>query len=753
MLPITCHKTKGKKSFNSLLCLLLFSYALLLSFQKSYAQDTVKQPKVGLVLSGGGAKGFAHIGVLKVLEEAGIKIDYIGGTSMGAVVGGLYASGYNAQQIDSIFKKTDFDELLQDYIPRTSKSFYERKNDEKYAISLPFTNFKVGIPLAFSKGIYNYNLLNRLTHHVAAINDFSKLPIPFLCVATDIETGKEVILKNGYLPQAMLASSAFPSLFSPVEINGQLLIDGGVTNNFPVEEVRKMGADIIIGVDVQDDLKNRNALHEATKILVQISNIQMIEKMNQKKLLTDIYIKPDIKNYNVISFDEGQEIIRKGEEASFTVYEKIKALAKSQETHRSNCKKTKDSISINQIGMNDLEDYTRSYIIGKLRFKQGSKISFADLNNGISTLDATQNFSRISYSLSKSTDDKEDLHLFLAENQTKSFLKFGLHYDGLYKSALLANFTHKKALFKNDVVSLDVILGDNFRYNFDYYIDNGFYISLGFRSKFNSFNRNTSTDFSKGSLLTQLGINSININFSDLNNQIYIQTLFAQKFIIGLGAELEHLKINSETLQNSTQVFDNSTYLSGLAYMKYDTFDNKYYPKHGFYYSSDFQYYMSSTNYSKNFNPFSILKGDLGFANTLFKKATFKFQTEAGVKMGKESVSFFDFVLGGYGFTPVNNIKPFYGYDFLTLSGNSYIKSTLTLDYELFKKHHVNIAGNFANISDGVFQSVDWLSNINHSGYALGYGIETAIGPIEVKYTWTPEMSKGYTWFTVGFWF
>jgi len=105
MLPITCHKTKGKKSFNSLLCLLLFSYALLLSFQKSYAQDTVKQPKVGLVLSGGGAKGFAHIGVLKVLEEAGIKIDYIGGTSMGAVVGGLYASGYNAQQIDSIFKK------------------------------------------------------------------------------------------------------------------------------------------------------------------------------------------------------------------------------------------------------------------------------------------------------------------------------------------------------------------------------------------------------------------------------------------------------------------------------------------------------------------------------------------------------------------------------------------------------------------------------------------------------------------------
>ena len=229
--------------------------------QNTIAQDTLlkKRPKVGLVLSGGGAKGFAHIGVLKVLEKAGVKIDYIGGTSMGAVVGGLYATGYSATQIDSIFHDTDFDELLQDYIPRASKSFYEKHNQELYALTLPFNKFKIGIPIALSKGMYNYNLLSKLTHSVRHVRDFNKLPIPFLCVATDIEKGEQVLLNSGYLPQAMLASSAFPSLFSPVEINGRLLIDGGVVNNFPIDEIRKLGADIVIGVDVQDDLKDRNS--------------------------------------------------------------------------------------------------------------------------------------------------------------------------------------------------------------------------------------------------------------------------------------------------------------------------------------------------------------------------------------------------------------------------------------------------------------------------------------------------------------
>ena len=294
-------------------------FILLLSSFSLFAQSQYKRPKIGLVLSGGGAKGFAHIGVLKVLEEAGIQIDYIGGTSMGAVIGGLYASGYTATQIDSIFQKTNFDELINDYIPRASKNFYEKRNDELYAFVLPFNKFRVGIPEALSKGMYNFNLLTRLTRNVKDVKDFNQLPIPFLCIATDIESGEQVLLNKGNLAQAMLASSAFPSLFSPVEIDGKLLIDGGVVNNYPVDEVLKLGADIIIGVDVQDGLKDRTLLRDATKILVQISNLNMIDRMRENVKKTTFYIKPDIKEYGVISFDKGREIITKGEEATFAI--------------------------------------------------------------------------------------------------------------------------------------------------------------------------------------------------------------------------------------------------------------------------------------------------------------------------------------------------------------------------------------------------------------------------------------------------
>ena len=357
--------------------LLLLSLCFLHS---AMGQDMMKKtrPKIGLVLSGGGAKGFAHIGVLKVLEEAGVRVDYIGGTSMGAVVGGLYASGYNAAQIDSIFHDTNFDELIQDYIPRSSKSFYEKKNDEMYAISLPFKKFKVGIPIALSKGMYNYNLLAKLTHKVRHVRDFNQLPIPFVCIATDIEAGEQVILNRGYLAQAMLASSAFPSLFSPVEINGKLLIDGGVTNNYPVEEVRKMGADIIIGVDVQDDLKDRNSLKDATKILVQITNLDMIKDMKRKIRLTDIYIKPSVSNFGVISFDEGKTIIKKGEEATFAVYEQIIKLVDSTQKYKVEPFHTvNDTIRLKNISINKLDNFTRAYIIGKLQFKPGKDIIIA----------------------------------------------------------------------------------------------------------------------------------------------------------------------------------------------------------------------------------------------------------------------------------------------------------------------------------------------------------------------------------------
>jgi len=726
---------------------------LFFTFQASFAQDTIKRPKIGLVLSGGGAKGFAHIGVLKVLEEAGIKIDYIGGTSMGAVIGGLYASGYNATQIDSIVRVTNFDNLLIDYIPRTSKSFYEKRNDELYALILPFDNFRIGTPQSLSKGMFNYNLFNKLTLHVRHIRDFNQLPIPFLCMATDIEFGQQVVLDKGVLAQALYASSALPSVFSPVILDGKFLIDGGVANNYPIEEVRKLGADIIIGVDVQNGLRDREQLKDATKILFQITNLQMIEKMKLNSKNTDIYIKPDIKEYGAVSFEKAKEIILRGEEAAFSVYEKIDQLGdKSNPYHKPKLKIESDSLKIVNIVYNNLKDYSKAYVEGKLKFKSGAKIRYKDLELGINNIYATQNFGAVTYSL-EPNELGDDLILNFTENPVKTYLKFGLHYDGLYKSAVLANITNKKTLFKNDIASFDLIIGDNMRYNLDYYIDNGYNLSVGFKSQLNQFNKNVTKEISSLSVDPLANVNSINIDFLDLTNQLYFQSIFAQKFLLGLGLEYKYINIESETLAAINPVLDRSNYTSVFAYMKYDSFDNQYFPKKGWYFSSDLHNYLFSSNYTGKFNPFSIAKADAGFALTFLKRATLKVQAEAGFSIGDDSIPFFNFVLGGYGFIPLNNFKPFYGYDFLSLAGNSFLKTSATIDCEIFKKNHLNFSANFANIENDYFKSLDWISMPKYSGYAIGYGLETIIGPLEVKYSWSPETAKGFTWFSIGFWF
>jgi NTE family protein len=730
---------------NKIVLLILMFFTCL----NSFSQETQRRPKIGLVLSGGGAKGFAHIGVLKVLEEAGIKIDYIGGTSIGAVIGGLYAMGYNGRQIDSIIKVTNFSNILNDFIPRSSKNFYEKRNDELYALTLPFNKFKIGSPEALSKGMYNFNLLSRLTLPVRHIRDFNALQIPFLCIGTNIALGEQVVFDKGILAQALAGSSSLPSVFSPVVIDGNLIIDGGVINNYPIEEVKKLGADIIIGVDVQNGLLNKDQLKSATKIFFQITNLQMIEKMKVNAEKTDIYIKPNVVNYGVVSFDKASEIVKKGEDATFAVYEKIALLAdKSEPYHKPELRLETDSLSIAAIKINELDNYSRDYIIGKLRVKPETKISFKDLESGVNNLNGTQNFSAVSYYFDKN-GEQDDLILNLTESPVKTNLKFGLHYDGLYKSAVLVNITNKKTFLKNDFLSADLALGDNIRYYFDYYIDNGFRLSYGFKSQFNQFNENIPNSIFRRNTQDS---NSINIDYSNMSNQIYIQSIFAQKFLIGIGAEFEYLKITSETLGVDSNI-TNNTYSSLFGYIKYDSYDNKYFPKSGWYFSGNPQFYMYSSDHSSNFEPFSILSAEAGIAKTIFNKTTIKLQAETGTSIGSASVPYFDFVLGGYGFYTTNYFKYFYGYDFLNIAANSYLETTITLDYEIFKKNHLNFSANYANLEDDLYDSLDWFSWPKYSGYALGYGLETIIGPVEVKYSWSPETKGSHLWFTVGFLF
>jgi NTE family protein len=737
-------------------------FLLSVSYTSNAQEDVLKKDtKIGLVLSGGGAKGFAHIGVLKVIDSLGIKVDYVAGTSMGAIIGALYASGYSGKQLDSIFKILNFDDVINDNLPRAAKTFYEKENSEKYAISLPFNNFKLKLPSAISRGQNVYNLLSKLTLHVSDINDFSQLPIPFFCIATNVETGKEVILNKGNLARSITASGAFPSLFQPVEINGQLLIDGGVVNNYPIDELRAKGMDIIIGVDVQDDLATREELTSAPEILLQINNYRTINDMKLKVAKTNIYIKPNIKDFTVVSFSEGRKIVKNGELAALqklNELDKLLPLQTSKLKPQVNFINT-DTLSINGIYIDGNKRYNRAYILGKLKLKNNSKVSYEDFNSGINNLVATNNFDSFQYEFKKANDGVSyDLMTSVVESKTTTYFKLGLHYDGLYKSAALVNLTKKRLFFGNDVASLDIILGDNVRYNFEYFIDKGFYWSIGVKSRFNQFHKNISASLLlDATQLQSTGINKLDIELQDQTNQFYLQTLFRKDFSLSLGAEHKRLKIKSETLLDENQIdeiiFENTDYISLFGTLKFDTFSNKYYPKNGFYFNGDFHVYIYASNFNKDFEQFSIAKADLGYALTISDKLTANVFTQGGFKIGDNSTPSLNFALGGYGNNFINNFISFYGYDNISLVGNSFVKANFELDYELFKKHHITIDANFANIEDNIFESGEWITTPDYSGYALGYGIETFLGPIEAKYSWSPENKQSIWLFNIGFWF
>ena len=251
----------------------------------------------------------------------------------------------------------------------------------------------------------------------------------------------------------------------------------------------------------------------------------------------------------------------------------------------------------------------------------------------------------------------------------------------------------------------------------------------------------------------QLGINSLNVDYSDWTNSAYLQTIFEHKFLAGAGVEIKHLKISSKTLENSNPVFENSNYTSIYGYLKYDSMDSKYFPKKGWYFNSNLQSYLFSSNYTNQFNRFSIASSEIGITRTFYKVINLKFESEAGLSFGQNSMHFLDFVLGGYGFNPINNFKQFYGYDFISISADSYIKSLATLDIEFYKKNHINFSANYANAEDKLFSTGNWLATPRYTGYSLGYGLETVLGPLEIKYSWSPELPKGFVGFNVGFWF
>ena len=443
--------------------------------------------RIGLVLSGGGAKGYAHIGVLKVLEEAGVRIDQIGGTSMGAIVGGLYACGYSAAQIEDIFRNLDPASLIFEEQARWSKSFFERENGEKYALSLSVDDLEILFPTALSSGQLLYDQLAQLTLDHRHLRDFSELPIPFLCVATNLETGAQVVLEEGYLVDALRASGSFPTLLAPIEIDGKLLSDGGIANNFPVAEVKAKGPDIIIGVSVEDGLYAKEELNSVLRIVEQIGSFRMAENSRKQQQLCDLLIQPDITGFNVTSFEAIDTLIAHGERAAREQIEALVELA-SRQGQLSGQSDGLQSMRCGEVRVSAVEIGGGHHVPSPIEgFWSPDHLSpFIDgceFFKGIHQLRSSGFYQAIRYSFEQTDREYDRVTLIpVINNGYRRSLKIGLHYDDVYGAGLLVNVSARQVGVREGLFSLDVVAGSRFRSTLNYIIDRGRQPSPGFRA-------------------------------------------------------------------------------------------------------------------------------------------------------------------------------------------------------------------------------------------------------------------------------
>ncbi len=404
--------------------------------------------KIGLVLSGGGARGAAHVGVLKVLEDLRIPIDVIAGTSMGSIVGGLYASGLSPVQIEQILAELDWDEVLADDQSRVNISPNKKFQEDLFSIGISpgFEGGQIKLPPGAIQGQKIELALQRLTTHVAHINEFDNLAIPFRAVATDIVDGNEVILKHGNLGRAMRASMSVPSIFAAIEIDGHLLVDGGIVNNLPVSVAREMGADILIVVDIGAPLRNREEIGNILTVTDQLTRMltgrNVIASLDSLKE-TDFLISPDLGDITSAQFDRSAEAIPKGEYAARMMAERLQTLSLNSSDYEmylaglnqiSIEDRTVKSVSLrNESSIND------NVLAQRLKINEGDPLSLDQLEHDIGQIHGLGAFEKVGYDLVQNDDGVGVMVYATPKSWGPNYLHFGLDMEGDFSGDTATN--------------------------------------------------------------------------------------------------------------------------------------------------------------------------------------------------------------------------------------------------------------------------------------------------------------------------
>ncbi|RWY48377.1 patatin-like phospholipase family protein [Mucilaginibacter gilvus] len=446
--------------------------------QNQIAAQPKSQPKIGLALSGGGAKGLAYIGLLKKIDSLGIKVSYITGTSMGGVIGSLYAMGYSGRQLEDIVKRINWNLALSNNVPLSQINIEEKDEYGRYLLELPIHKGKPSIPISIIEGQYLSEVLNTYTYPARNITDFSKLFIPLQITTSNIIDGKVVMQKSGSLPLAMRATMAIPAVFTSVYIDDKILVDGGVTRNYPAAELRNMGADYVIGGYTGFHLLKEKELESPFNLLMQTMSFGEVEDFGKQKSQTNLLIDYTevLAGISAADFSRYNKIMKRGEiEAEKYLPQLIKIAEQQKADHNTAAPQHFETAKTPVVKYNFITNRNKQITdTAELDMLQhvwkldtGKYYDAATVNNNIREIFGTRFYDKVFYTFNNGTKGLEmDIHL---KKGTKGHFKTAVHYDTDQSAGIILNYTYYNLLFNRSRFLVTVDATERFKVRTNYY--------------------------------------------------------------------------------------------------------------------------------------------------------------------------------------------------------------------------------------------------------------------------------------------
>ena len=662
------------------------------------AVGATPRKKVAVVLSGGGAKGTAHISALRVIEEAGIPVDIVVGTSMGSIIGGLYSIGYTTAQLDSIVTSLDWGTLLSDRSERSTLNFMQKRQQETYALSLPLTkNVKDLTSGGFVKGKNIYNKFIELTEGYHHIKDFNKFPRPFACVAFDIVKGKEIVFHGGELATAMRASMSIPAAFAPVHLDSLVLVDGGMVNNYPVDIAKAMGADIVIGVDVQSKFIKQENLKSVGNVAAQILNVLVSNKFEENKKLTDVYIHIPIKGFTAASFTTAaiDSIMKLGDIHSHAKWDELVALKE-----RIGKDEPETDIPIPPFQMPDtIEAYTPL----------------------LTNLDS------------------------IGMPNERGSLNLGVRFDTEELAALIVNANIQLKNNQKSEVAITARLGERTYGRLNYAFNPGkeTKVDLSYELQHGNlnYNYNGTRLYSTTSLL-----NKIKLSFS---------STWKKKFKVDFGAFYEHYNYKTIMISSKNEAIPNiqkkESLITYYATLQFNSYNKQSYPTQGS--RVDMEYELITNNFVtyKGEAPISALSAQWESAIALNDRLTILPSIYGRVLLYKELPFSKTNFLGGEAherYSP--HQMAFSGIGGIEMVSPSIAVARLRVQQRIDKSYYALLNMNYAYCTD-VMKNIDFGDNL--FGGSVGAGYNSVLGPIEASLGYANRTSKVNFFLNVGYYF